>query len=185
MRNWFVGKNIETGAMVRGVRLPGVGVEEERTTLHNPETRTSVDVWTESLVEIPAGTGTRNVQVLRSRPPFGMSRHWQRELGGKLYSFTAVIMPDGERRYVARRFNGYVGGPKFGCAWDQCFSVTIPPAERPACPTCGNDHDVIGTCATCGHLVYRDCEGDLLHVDYTDVFTRRHGEHLATIQDVA
>jgi hypothetical protein len=185
MRNWFVGKNIETGAMVRGLRLPGVGVEDDLTCLHNLETRAPVVVWTESLIEIPAGPRTRHIRVWRgSRPErYGMTRSWQRELGGKLYSFSAVIMPDGERRYFANRFNGYVGGPLFGCAWDRCFEATVPGAGRPVCVTCDAEHDVIGTCSTCGHLVYRDCEGDLLHVDYADRFTRKHGEHVATIEE--
>ncbi|MBB1153495.1 hypothetical protein [Amycolatopsis dendrobii] len=37
---------------------------------------------------------------------------------------------------------------------------------------------MIGKCRTCGHPVYRDCEGDILHADYAEVFTRDHGEHL-------
>jgi hypothetical protein len=58
---------------------------------------------------------------------FGTSRLWQRTIQGRLYSFTAVLMPNGERRYFASRFNGYSGGPAFACAWDPCFEHTVPP----------------------------------------------------------
>jgi hypothetical protein len=54
------------------------------------------------------------------RPGNGTSRTWSRTLGGKAYRFTAVLMPDGERRYFASVFNGYVGGQQFGCAWSRC-----------------------------------------------------------------
>jgi hypothetical protein len=59
------------------------------------------------------------------RPGNGASRTWSRTIGGQAYSFTEVTMPDGERRYLASRFNGYPGGPRFGCAWDQAASMTF------------------------------------------------------------
>lgn len=59
----------------------------------------------------------------------GSSRLWSREINGTPYSFTAVLMPNGERRYVVSKFNGYVGGPKFACAWDQIHFITIKPGE--------------------------------------------------------
>jgi len=55
----------------------------------------------------------------------GTSRYWSRTIRGIQYSFTAVLMPNGERRYFARRFNGYAGGPRFACAWTPCFSYTV------------------------------------------------------------
>jgi hypothetical protein len=55
----------------------------------------------------------------------GSSRTWQRTIQGVLYSFNAVTMPDGERRYFASRFNGYPGGAKFACAWDQAAEMTF------------------------------------------------------------
>lgn len=51
---------------------------------------------------------------------FGTSRRWTRILGGKLYSFTAVLMPDGERRYSAYRYDGpkhLLGHGTFGADW--------------------------------------------------------------------
>jgi hypothetical protein len=55
----------------------------------------------------------------------GTSRTWSRTIQGVLYSFTAVAMPSGERRYFASRFNGYSGGPRFACAWDQAAEMTF------------------------------------------------------------
>lgn len=55
----------------------------------------------------------------------GTSRTWSRVIQGTLYSFTAVTMPSGERRYFASRFNGYPGGPQFGCAWDRASETTF------------------------------------------------------------
>ncbi|MET9262383.1 hypothetical protein [Amycolatopsis sp. NPDC004079] len=57
--------------------------------------------------------------------------------------------------------------------------------DWPECPTCNGNHDVIGKCRTCGHPVYRDCEGDILHADFAEVFTRDHGDHLPEITVVA
>lgn len=39
------------------------------------------------------------------KPGFGSSRTWQRIIGGKRYSFTAILMPSGERRYAASRLD--------------------------------------------------------------------------------
>jgi hypothetical protein len=59
------------------------------------------------------------------RPGNGASRTWSRTIGGQAYSFTAVTMPSGERRYFASRFNGYPGGARFACAWDQAAEMTF------------------------------------------------------------
>jgi len=50
---------------------------------------------------------------------------WKRVIDGTMYRFERVIMPDGERRYIAYRFNGYAGGPRFGCAWEQAHFITV------------------------------------------------------------
>lgn len=60
------------------------------------------------------------------RPGNGTSRSWTRTLNGVLHSFTAVRMPDGERRYFVKAYNGYCDdgtpegrarGMRFDCAW--------------------------------------------------------------------
>jgi hypothetical protein len=56
---------------------------------------------------------------------FGTSRSWSRTIQGIRYSFTAVTMPSGERRYFASRFNGYPGGARFACAWDRAAEMTF------------------------------------------------------------
>jgi hypothetical protein len=61
-----------------------------------------------------------------SREGNGSTRRWTREINGHLYSFTAVLMPSGERRYAVDVFNGYAGGPSWGCAWDRVHFVTVP-----------------------------------------------------------
>jgi hypothetical protein len=45
----------------------------------------------------------------------GTSRRWTRTIQGRLYSFTAVLMPNGERRYFAARFDGT--DKRFDCEW--------------------------------------------------------------------
>jgi len=59
---------------------------------------------------------------------------WSRELNGSLYSFTHVVMPDGEVRWFVKVFNGYCGGPSFACAWDQVRSWTIRPDAAATVP---------------------------------------------------
>lgn len=66
----------------------------------------------------------------------GSSRTWTRTLRGVPHGFTAVLMPDGERRYAVRRYNGYgddgtpegrSNGMRFGCAWTRVAFWTIKP----------------------------------------------------------
>lgn len=116
-----------------------------------------------------------------SRPGNGLTRSWTKTISDVPYSFRAIIMPDGECRYVVYRFNGYIGGPAFACAWDQVHFITVPPKKYPACPTCDDDHEICGTCSVCGYLVYEDCEGDLLHADFSEVFARKNGDHTAEL----
>jgi hypothetical protein len=52
-----------------------------------------------------------------SREGNGTSHVWSRTIDGQLFSFTLVNMPNGEIRWFVSRFNGYVGGPRWGCAW--------------------------------------------------------------------
>lgn len=53
-----------------------------------------------------------------TRSGLGDSRRWRREINGQLYSFTVVRMPNGDVRLIVSKFNGYCGGPSWGCAWD-------------------------------------------------------------------
>lgn len=60
----------------------------------------------------------------------GTARRWRREIQGTWYTFTAVLMPDGERRYFANRFNGYAGGMNYACAWTPVLEWIFKP-EKP------------------------------------------------------
>jgi hypothetical protein len=66
----------------------------------------------------------------------GSTRTWRRTLRGVPHAFTAVLMPDGERRYFVSRYNGYCDdgtaegrtfGMRFGCAWSPVASWTLSP----------------------------------------------------------
>ena len=58
------------------------------------------------------------------KPHHGSSRTWQRVIGGRQYSFTAILMPSGERRYAASRLDGPDG--RFDCNWHRVLFVTVP-----------------------------------------------------------
>lgn len=83
-------------------------------------------------------TGPRSRLHFRSadRPGNGDVTMWRRVLRGVPHEFTAVAMPDGERRYSVRRYNGYCddGTPegrrramRFDCAWSRVARWTIRP----------------------------------------------------------
>jgi len=74
------------------------------------------------------------------RPGNGSTRTWSRVLRGVPHGFTAVTMPDGERRYFASRYNGYgddgtdagrESGMRYGCAWSR-VGAWIVAAPQPA-----------------------------------------------------
>lgn len=60
----------------------------------------------------------------------GSSRTWQRTIGGRQYAFTAILMPDGERRYSASRLDGADG--RFDCSWKRAGFWTVPAGEQTA-----------------------------------------------------
>lgn len=73
-----------------------------------------------------------------TNPTRGTSRTWMRTINGTPHAFVAVSMPDGERRYSVRRYNGYCddgtpegrkSGMRFGCAWSPVHFVTVAPAD--------------------------------------------------------
>lgn len=57
---------------------------------------------------------------------FGSSRRWGRTILGQAYSFTAVLMPSGERRYFATKLREGKD-PRFGSSWEPCFEYIIKP----------------------------------------------------------
>lgn len=65
----------------------------------------------------------------------GTCRRWSRTINGRPYSFNAVTMPNGERRYFVSRYNGYLsdadglptpGATKWGCAWSPAHEWIVP-----------------------------------------------------------
>ncbi|MET0418344.1 MAG: hypothetical protein ABW022_20220 [Actinoplanes sp.] len=96
------------------------------------------------LVDETGATGPRGDVHTRGplRPGNGSSMHWRRTIRGVAYSFTLIVMPDGEIRWGAQRYNGYrsapVGGAtreatiassmRFGCAWQPVHFGRIRPA---------------------------------------------------------
>lgn len=70
----------------------------------------------------------------------GVGRRWGRVINGTPYAFTAVVMPSGERRYYAEKYNGYgddgtvdgrMSGMRFGCAWSPAHDITFPAGTVP------------------------------------------------------
>lgn len=72
--------------------------------------------------------GPRSEILIRQpmRPGDGTSRVWTRVLSGKRYSFTAVLMPSGERRYSVSRYDGRPDGRYFSQYWTRLHFVTVP-----------------------------------------------------------
>ncbi|HEY3480506.1 MAG TPA: hypothetical protein VGL02_16540 [Streptomyces sp.] len=52
---------------------------------------------------------------------------------------------------------------------------------RAVCSDCDREHDSIGTCTECGHLVSRHCDGSLAHQCLWTAFQRKHGPHRAAL----
>lgn len=64
----------------------------------------------------------------------GTSWSWSRTINGKPYSFTFVIMPNGELRWFVEAYNGYgddgtdwgrAQGMRFGCAWSPVKTIIV------------------------------------------------------------
>lgn len=72
------------------------------------------------------GPRSKIMEYAALRPGHGTSRTWTRVIYGTLYSFTAVTMPNGERRYSVSKYNSYVGGTSYDCAWDRVHFITVP-----------------------------------------------------------
>jgi len=56
----------------------------------------------------------------------GSSRRWGRTIQGQAYSFTAVLMPSGERRYFATKLREGKD-PRFGSSWKPVLGWTFKP----------------------------------------------------------
>jgi hypothetical protein len=86
------------------------------------------------LASAPVGPRSAVRVTEPNRPGNGTSRHWTRTLSGKRYSFTAVLMPSGERRYSVSRFDGPHGAPNFDYYWTRLHYVTVPAPAAEADP---------------------------------------------------
>ncbi len=183
---WFAGAVCTTGQTVRGLHLPMCSTGRQVATLRDPYAQETYNVHASTLRPIAP---VRRPRATRYRPATkdlpGTSRIWEREFGGRLYRFHMVILRSGEVRSHVQVYNGDPRGLDTWYAWDYVRISRRPaPRDRPACPTCEAQHDVVGTCTVCRNLVYRDCDGDLLHVDYADVFTSRDGDHAARLREL-
>lgn len=76
--------------------------------------------------------------VAPSTPHHGTARMWRRTIRGTAYQFTVVNMPNGEVRWFVSRFNGYIGGPSFGCAWTPVRKWTFRPTDAHREAGCAN-----------------------------------------------
>jgi len=86
---------------------------------------------------------TPRTPVVTTEPPpwaqgHGTCRRWSRTINGRPYSFNAVTMPNGERRYFVERYNGYLSGPDglptpgataWGCAWSPAHEWIVTVAR--------------------------------------------------------
>lgn len=64
----------------------------------------------------------------------GWSRTWQRTIAGRVYSFTAVVMPlTGDLRYFVRRLrHEYADAPQFDCGWERAHEIIVSGARPQA-----------------------------------------------------
>lgn len=60
---------------------------------------------------------------------------WTRNIGGRPYRFSRILMASGEVRFSVSKYNGYVGGTAFACAWTQAHFLYVDPTQ---CPDCGH-----------------------------------------------
>lgn len=72
----------------------------------------------------------------------GTSYTYSRTINGTPYSFTFVLMPNGERRHFVSKYNGYCQSAVYSglmslqsvllyaCAWSQVHSLTVPPPVK-------------------------------------------------------
>lgn len=77
-----------------------------------------------------------NVSFSESDGFRGASYRWRRDINGVPYAFTFVLMPSGELRWFANKYNGYCRKGvesglmdmaqvlQFGCAWSPVHAIT-------------------------------------------------------------
>jgi len=70
---------------------------------------------------------TRIIDHEPMRDGNGSTRTWARTIAGQRYSFTAVLMPDGERRYFAKKLRAGKDW-RFGSSWQPVLGWTFKPA---------------------------------------------------------
>lgn len=68
---------------------------------------------------------------------YATTYYYRRTINGTPYAFTFVMMPNGERRHIVSKYNGYLresidkgyatleNALRFGCAWSQVHSITV------------------------------------------------------------
>lgn len=101
---------------------------------YHTDDRTSVATYPDGSVKVrgvplPAKPETFPRSEITHHEPIregnGSSRTWSRTIRGKLYSFEAVFMPNGERRYFASRLQDGKDS-RFACYWTRVFALTLP-----------------------------------------------------------
>lgn len=110
-------------------------------------------------------TGERSevTEHYATRTGNGHSRSWGRTIGGKQYSFTAVLMPNGERRYAASRLDG--PDARFACYWHRVGAWTVPGG---ASATVTRDTLVTATAWLAAHGINENEAGMMTHLAYID-----------------
>lgn len=88
------------------------------------------------------GPRSKGYTLRPSRPDFGTSRAWARNIGDWRYSFTLVNMPSGEVRWFVRRYDTPISQwadrasytneearMKFDCYWHPYRTWTFKPTD--------------------------------------------------------
>ncbi|MFE7796980.1 hypothetical protein [Nocardia sp. NPDC057440] len=76
----------------------------------------------------PRGTITHQPAPMAGH---GSTRSWTRRLNGKLFSFIAILMPNGERRYSVARYDGparLLETGAFANDWTRLHFIVVQPA---------------------------------------------------------
>lgn len=95
------------------------------------------------------------------------SRTWQRTISGRQYSFTAILMLSGERRYAAHVLREGQD-PRFGCSWQPAGFWTLPAPEITGCHDCPCcSESTYSRDLLCSECIEADCQPNS-HGEYND-----------------